>query len=371
MTPIPMKNFLYTLLSTIVLIMAMQPSSALAADYGKENTPVNLTVGFPCCYAETWSGYVVKEKKLWEKYLPKGSNVSYNIPIAGPPIVNGMLADKIDIGYLGDTAAIALTTKNQIADVRLVATTAISQDQCAILLVRPDAPSFDTPEKAVSWLEGKKIGVPKGSCADRFASEIIKRNNVHPESVLNQTIEVISSNFRAKKLDAAVVWETVASQLINQGLAKRVASGVNFGITDGAFLAMQYELIKNRPDIVHGWLEAEMDAQLFMSDQKNAEEVVEIIHKNVPEFSKDELRNAIYKRYPNDQGGTDVRVVQPFSFPGNVKSLLADETAFLYSIKAISVPKMRNDAVFSSTSDSILKERKLVAPIGQIKASVK
>lgn len=347
------------------------PSSSLAADYGKSGGPVDLTVGFPCCYAATWSGYVVKEKKFWEKHLPKGSNISYNIPIAGPPIVNGMLADKIQIGYLGDMAAIALTTKDSVADVRLVATTALSYDQCNILLVRPDAPNFASPQAAVGWMDSKQVGVPRGSCGDRFASEILQRNKVKPGAYLNQSIDVITSNFRAKKLDAAVVWEPVASQAINQGIAKRAASGINFKMTDGAFIAMRQDLIAARPDIVRAWLEAELDAQLFMSDPRNADEVVEIVHKNVPQFSKDDLRDALFKRYPVAQGGTDVRMRQPFTFTPDVKALLSDETSFLYSIKGIAVPTMRGNAIYSDAADQVLKARGLQAPVGEIKAIVK
>lgn len=347
------------------------PEPSWAADYGKASGPVELTVGFPCCYAATWSAYVVKEKKFWEKYLPQGSKITYNIPIAGPPIINGMLADKIQIGYLGDMPAIVLTTKNNVADVRLVATTALAYDQCNILLVRPDAPNFVTPQAAVGWLAGKQMGVPRGSCGDRFASGIMQRSKVEAGSYLNQNIEVITSNFRSKKIDAAVVWEPVASQVVNQGIAKRVASGANFKMTDGAFLAMRQDLIAARPDIVRDWLEAELDAQLFMSNPKNAEEVVEIVHKNIPEFSKENIRDALFKRYPDDQGGTDVRMTQPFTFPTEVRTLLTDETSFLYSVKGIATPKMRDDAIYSKAAEEVLKMRGLTSPVGQIKAIVK
>jgi NitT/TauT family transport system substrate-binding protein len=358
------------LLSMFVLAFVI-PKLSWAADYGKASGPVELTVGFPCCYAATWSAYVVKEKELWKKYLPQGSKINYNIAIAGPPIINGMLADKIQIGYLGDMPAIVLTTKNNVADVRLVATTALSYDQCNILLVRPDAPNFATSQAAVSWLAGKQMGIPRGSCGDRFASVIMHRNKVEAGSYLNQNIEVITSNFRAKKIDAAVVWEPVASQIINQGIAKRVASGVNFNMTDGAFLAMRQDLISARPDIVHDWLEAELDAQLFMSNPKNAEEVVEIVHKNIPNFGKEEIRDALFKRYPDNQGGTDVRLTQPFTFPTEVRKLLADETSFLYSVKGIATPKMRDDAIYSKPADGVLKARGLTSPVGQIKAIIK
>ena len=53
-------------------------SSALAADldYGKVGDPVQLVVGYQPYYTESWSGVVMRSKKFYEKYLPKGSTVA-------------------------------------------------------------------------------------------------------------------------------------------------------------------------------------------------------------------------------------------------------------------------------------------------------
>ena len=48
-----------------------------------------------------------------------------------------------------------------------------------------------------------------------------EKYNVKPAEYLNQTIEVISTNFRAGKLDAASLWEPTLS-----GLASEVGEGV-------------------------------------------------------------------------------------------------------------------------------------------------
>ena len=46
-------------------------------------------------------------------------------------------------------------------------------------------------------LDGKRVAVPKGSCTDRFAQAVFKKESVTPGSYLNQSIEVITSGFRA------------------------------------------------------------------------------------------------------------------------------------------------------------------------------
>jgi NitT/TauT family transport system substrate-binding protein len=48
---------------------------------------------------------------------------------------------------------------------------------------------------------------------------------------------------------------------------------------------MRADLIKQRPDVVKGWLQAELDAQLFMGDPKNAREVIKMAKQQTTGFS--------------------------------------------------------------------------------------
>lgn len=357
-----------TIFQVAILAAALHSTAAKAdqLDYGAPGTPVTLSVGHPCCYAAIWSAYIVHEKELWKKYLPAGSQVNFEVALAGPPILNGMFAGKQQIGYLGDMPAIIATTKNDVADIRLVATTAISYDQCNILLVRADAPAFDSPQAAVKWLDGKQVATPRGACGDRFAQDIFKREDVKPSSYLNQTIEVITSGFRAGKLDGAAIWEPVASQIVNQKLARRAASGATYGISDAAFVAMRGDLIDARPDVAEGWIEAELDAERFIADPANENEVVSIIQKYVPGFSQDDLRGALYRKYPASEGGAEVRITQPFTFTPAVRDLLTEDAAFIYSVKAAPSDKLRPNAIDDRFAESVLKKRGLKSPIGQL-----
>lgn len=358
-----------SLFSGVMIAALSAISSANAADYGAVGSPIQLTVGHPCCYAASWSAYIVHEKELWKKYFPQGSTVNFDIGLAGPPVVNNLLAGKVQVGYLGDIPAIASVTKEKMADVRLVAATALSHDQCGILLERMDAPKSADSKQAVKWLDGKQFAVPRGSCGDRFAKTIFKNESVSPASYLNQTIEVISTSFRAGKIDGAVVWEPVASQLVNEKLAKRVASGVTYNVQDGAFIAMRGDLLDARPDIAEAWLKAELDAQLFMADPKNADQVIAIIGKYVSQFSKKDLRDAIYGRYSAGEGGSDVRMIQPFSFTPEVRRLLKDATEFLYEAKGVNSPTLKESVVDGKLADKVLAERGLTSPIGRLVAT--
>ena len=196
--------------------------AAASKDYGKPGQPVHLVIGYQPYYTKSWSGVVMRSKKLYEKYLPKGSTVQFQIGLQGAIIVNGMLAGKVDVGYVGDMPAIVSTSHANIRDIRMVAAIGLGTDQCNNFLVRTNAPKFKSPDEAIKWLDGKILAVPKGACSDRFARAVFKHYKIKPAEYLNQSIEVITSGFRAKKLDAAVIWEPTASRLVLGGLARRV-----------------------------------------------------------------------------------------------------------------------------------------------------
>ena len=235
------------------------PALAAELSYGKPGDPVELVVGYQPYYTEAWSGLIMRSKKFYERYLPKGSKVEFQVGLQGAIVVNNMLAGKQHIGYVGDMPAIVATTKAETADIRIVAALGEGNDQCNILLVRTDAPQFPDYKAALRWIDGKQVAAPKGSCSDRFAQATFKKQKVTPKDYLNQNIEVITSNFRAGKIDAAVVWEPVASRLVQEGLARRVASGANLNEGDAGFLVLRNDLIKQRPDIAKAWLNAELD----------------------------------------------------------------------------------------------------------------
>ncbi len=338
-----------------------------AAQYGKPGEPVKLVVGYQPYYTQSWSGLVMRGKKFYEKYLPKGSEVEFQIGLQGAIIVNNMLAGKQHIGYMGDMPAIVSTTKTEVADIRLVANLGLGFDQCNIFLARTDAPKFPDANAALKWLDGKSVAVPKGSCTDRYAQATFKKLGVTPKEYLNQNIEVITSNFRAGKIDAAVIWEPTASRLVQEGLARRIASGASVKENDGGFLAMRNDLIQARPDVVRAWMKAELDAQLFIADPKNATEIIKMAKEQTTGFPERVLWYSLYGSYDPASGGHPVRNYLHFAFTPETRELIDRAATFLHSVKSINVEKIRPEAIDSKWADEALKERGLTAPIGEVK----
>ena len=200
------------------------PLACAAADtrLGAPGTPVQLSVGYMPYASSTWSGVVMRGKKFYEQHLPAGSSVTFASALDGAKVGAAVGSGQHHIGYLDDVAALRAAAP---AEAALVAALGVSQDQCSVLLVRPDAPRFASGAAALGWLKGRTLAAPKDSCMERFARRLLRQPGVSANLVLDQNIEVITAGLRAGRLDAAVLSEPSASRLVGEGSARRVASG--------------------------------------------------------------------------------------------------------------------------------------------------
>jgi sulfonate transport system substrate-binding protein len=319
---------------------------------------VHLTVGYQPYYTEAWSGVVMRGKEFWKKYLPSGSTVDFQVGLQGSIVVSQLLAGKQQIGYVGDMPGIVGVSKRSTRDLRIVATLGLSEDQCGVFLVRPDAPNFASQRGALAWFDGKTVATPQGSCTDRIAQATFADLGIKPAAYLNQSIEVITSSFQNHTIDGAIVWEPVPSRLINAGLAKRVASGALTGQHDGGFLLMDKDFSDKHPDIAKSWLKAELDAQRFLADPANADEIVRIAQSQTEGYSAADLRDALYRRWPVDQGGSaeGIRLRLPFVPTGESADLIKTATDFLYHIKAIPAAALPDGAVQPDNASAVLHD---------------
>src|SRR5206468_10094781 len=96
--------------------LMLSTAANATVDFGKPGEPVKLVVGYQPYYTESWSGVIMRSKQFYEKYLPKGSTVEFQIGLQGAIIVNNLLAGKQHIGYMGDMPGIVSTTKQDVAD---------------------------------------------------------------------------------------------------------------------------------------------------------------------------------------------------------------------------------------------------------------
>jgi NitT/TauT family transport system substrate-binding protein len=263
--------------------------------------------------------------------------------------------------------AIVSTTKQDKVDIRMIAVLGTSRQQCNVFLVKNDAPEFANGMEAVKWMDGKLVAAPHGACTDRFARWAFEQAGVTPAKYLNMNIEVITSSFKNNKLDAAVIWEPTASKIQLSGLARRAASGESFDGVEGGdagFLAMLYEIIRDRPDVHRGWLEAELDAQLFMKDLGNATAISQMADDQTEGMDRRVLWASLYGQNPASIGGGEEKLTLRFVFDDTARQLVSAATKFLHGRKVVPSATLRPEAMMDAVAQEVLDSRGLSAPIG-------
>lgn len=328
--------------------------------------PVDITYGYHPYWTGGWNGVVIKHKELWKKYLPAGSKVRFEPHLTGPPMVNAMLANKMQVGTMGDMPSLVATTKRSIGDIRLVSVPMYSRGQhCAKILVRKDAPQFKTYKEAMSWLNGKPFALHRGTCVNRIIESIINKGGFKPSSIVYTPIEVIASNFESGKLDAGAMWEPHARRVVELGHARYAATTAPWNEDDANFSLMRQDFIEKHPDAAAGWIKAEIEALKFMIE--NPKEMAQMVVDEVKGYDHKTAWKALYEGHPDAIGGTSEIYVATMVFDDQILKLMKEGYTFLQRLKVIKESDVPKDPINDAPLKKALAEMNAKAPIGIIK----
>lgn len=302
---------------------------------------------------------VNNELGLWKKYCPPGTEFSFEAFITGPTLANTMLAGKTQIGYISMMPAVILCSKPQMAKIKMVATLGISEGtRSSVLLVRRDAPQMQSYEEIARWLDGKVIASPRGSGSDQFLRRFFEKYKVKPKEYLNQNIEVIATNFRTGKLDAAAVWEPTLSRIaddVGEGFARIVADGRSCDNPDVGVLVMRADFMANNPEVAKGYMRAEIEAQRYILNPANQEKVIEMVAKYATGIPKRILWYSIYGKVPAGQPDP-IREWKNFYFTERERAYVDIVTPFLLNEKVINVSELPAGTIDDSIARQVFKE---------------
>lgn len=319
----------------------------------------SYTIGFQPYDTISYQVIVNAELGLWKKYVPAGVEFEFVPALQGTIVANNMLANKAVAGYMSVMPATILCSKDSQAEIKMVASLGMSEGtRCSLVLVRKDAPEFKNPEELANWLNGKIIAAPKGSASDQYLRRFFEKYNVKPGEYLNQSIEVIATNFRIGKLDAASAWEPTVSRIatdVGEGSVRIVADGSACGNPDLGILVMRNDFIKNKPEIAKAYLRSELEAQRYLMDPANQIAVIDMVSKYAAGISKKVLWYSIYGRVPSNSNDK-VREWKSFYFNDRELANIKTVAPFLYKEKVISIPELKDWVVDDSIARQVFKE---------------
>jgi NitT/TauT family transport system substrate-binding protein len=340
--------------------------SVAFADTPPSGKPAHMTYSYTTQWFGSWGMLYVKNKELWKNYLPKGSKLHWDYEVNGPVILNNLLANKSQIGNVGDMPAYVSVSRRHIADLRMVDCDFFSDtgQMCSYLLVRSDAPKFKSTEEAVRWLNGKTIGVAgKGSCGDRFILQLIQKAHIKADiEYLNPTI--IKTALQAKKIDAAQSWQPHAQQMIDRGIGRLLFTGSFWGAKDGSFDIMRKDFIDKYPEAAKGFLKSEIvGIQILM---KHPYEIVKAVAPDLPGFTTKDIWLAMYGKNSASTGSAGPKVNSPLVFSKPIMDFIYGGFKFLHSEGVIPNDKPLPGAIYPSLINAVVKEMNLKTPLGPV-----
>jgi sulfonate transport system substrate-binding protein len=241
---------------------------------GTQDTTTN-TVG---------TGTVVRELKLLERYLPKDgkyANIKFSLEwqnfTSGPPVTNGMMANKLQFGMMGDYPLIVngfTFENNPESKSRLIAVAAYNiYGSGNGIVVHKDSPYYDLAD-----LKGKLVSVPFGSAAHGMVLKALQDRGWPADTLqlVSQTPEVGSTNLQEKKIDAHADFVPFAELLPFRGFARKIFDGAETNLPTWHGVVVRTDFAEGYPEVVVAYLKAVIAANNWIrSDPKIASEKIQ------------------------------------------------------------------------------------------------
>jgi NitT/TauT family transport system substrate-binding protein len=258
------------LLSQAAAVLSLTVAAALTAHareevvigIGTQNTTTNTVTG----------GVVIKELKLLEKHLPrtgKYKDIDFKLDwqnaTSGPPIINGMMAKKLQIGMMGDYPLLVAGATGQSQpgnETQLVAIIAYNAFGSGNgIVVHKDSPYYQ-----LSDLKGKAVSVPFGSAAHGMVLQALQSRGLPPDffSLVSQSPEVGTTNLQERKIDAHADFVPFADLLPYRGFARKIFDGVQTNVPTFHGVIVRKDFAEKYPEVVVAYIAALMEANAWL-----------------------------------------------------------------------------------------------------------
>jgi NitT/TauT family transport system substrate-binding protein len=348
---------------------------AAAATYGsmvavRAQTVVTVGIGTQDTTTNTvTAGTIVRQLKLLEKYLPKDGKYAnlkfefeWNNFTSGPPVTNGMMANKLQFGMMGDYPLVVngfTFQNNPESKSRLIAVAAYNRFGSGNgLVVHKDSPYFE-----LSDLKGKLVSVPFGSAAHGMVLKAMQDRGWPPDyfQLVSQSPEVGSTNLQEKKIDGHADFVPFAELLPFRGFARKIFDGVETNLPTWHGVVVRTDFAEKYPEVVVAYIRALIAAnEWFRADPKLASEKIQEwtgINKEVVYIflgpGGNMTTDPTIKPFLIDAAAQDVKVLQNL---GRMKEF--DVTKWVddsYVRKAFAELKLDYDAQLASTANYEVK----------------
>jgi NitT/TauT family transport system substrate-binding protein len=264
---------------TLAMLFAALTTAALAGcsldSQTQSDDTVNVVVGYQSKTINTvTAGTLLKAKGFLEQRLAdvsKSSGKKYNVQWqdydTGAPITAQMVAEKIDIGSMGDYPLLINGSKSQAnerARTEFVSVTGYSPTGSLNMVVVPP----NSPIRSIADLKGKKVSASVGSAGHGTLVRALDNAGIDPKTgveVLNQQPQVGASALesgQAQALSQFVAWPGL---LVFQDKAQLLYDGAEGDYPTFHGVVVRRDYASQHPEVLDAFLQAQLDATDFLN----------------------------------------------------------------------------------------------------------
>jgi NitT/TauT family transport system substrate-binding protein len=264
---------------TLAVLFAAVTTTALAGcsldSQSQSDDTVNVVIGYQSKTINTvTAGTLLKAKGFLEQRLAEVSNTSgkkYNVVWqdydTGAPITAQMVAEKIDIGSMGDYPLLingSKTQANERSRTEFVSVTGYSPTGSLNMVVVPP----NSPIRSIADLKGKKVSASVGSAGHGTLVRALDNAGIDPKTgvdVLNQQPQVGASALesgQAQALSQFVAWPGL---LVFQNKAELLYDGAEGDYPTFHGVVVRRDYAGQHPEVLDAFLQAQIDATDFLN----------------------------------------------------------------------------------------------------------
>lgn len=182
-----------------------------------------------------------------EEFAKEGAKVTYNLFLAGPPMIEALSGGRLDLTHTGDMPPVAGRAAG--IDLKVIANAGMDPAHNAVLV------GAHSSIGSAKDLKGKKVGVPIGSSGHHFLFLFLAKNGLKPSDVhvVNLPATELAKALETKNIDAAAVWEPITSNIELSGVGRVLADSTHVKRSVNVYLARN-EFAKENPKLVQAFL---------------------------------------------------------------------------------------------------------------------
>ncbi|MEV6258338.1 ABC transporter substrate-binding protein [Nocardia sp. NPDC051911] len=187
----------------------------------------------------------------------------------GAPITAQMVAEKIDIGSMGDYPLLingSRTQVNERARTELVSVTGYNPKGALNMVVVPN----DSAATGIGDLAGQKISASVGSAGHGTLVQALSRAGIDPAKgveVLNQQPQVGATALESHQVGALSQFVAWPGLVVFQNKAKLLYDGAELGVPTFHGVVARRAYAADHPEVLQAFLAAQLDATQFLQEK--------------------------------------------------------------------------------------------------------